>query len=73
MVRSAADQSPAPGAPGARAAARDGAGGPVPADAAGRRDAGVIVVAAVVVGAAVARPLLAGLLDHAAVANWATI
>jgi hypothetical protein len=72
MVRSAADQSPMPGAPGAPAAARPQAGGSADVRDAGR-DVGVVVVAAVVVAAAVARPLLAGLLDHAAVANWATI
>src|SRR5262245_61760531 len=75
MARSAADQSPAPGAPGTPDAAHPEARGPVAAAATptGRRDTGVLVVAAVVVAAAVCRPLLAGLLDHAAVANGATI
>jgi uncharacterized protein len=73
MVRSAADQIPVPGPPGAPAGARPQPGGTADVRDAGRRDVGVVVVAAVVVAAAVARPLLAGLLDHAAVANWATI
>jgi uncharacterized protein len=63
MVRAVADQSPAPGArpfAGARPATR-------------RSDAGVAVVAAVVVAAALFRPLLQDLLDRPAVANWATV
>lgn len=63
MVRAVADQTARAG-PGPEGGARPGAG---------RHDAGVAAVAAVVAAAALARPLLQDLLDRPAVANWATV
>ena len=66
MVRAVADD----------ASARGGAGGEHRDGRVSRpraRDAGVAVVALVVVAAAVFRPLLEDLLDHPAIAHWATV
>jgi uncharacterized protein len=63
MARAVTDQSPLPGARAAEQA-RSGARRP---------DVGVAVVAAVVVAAALCRPLLQVLLDRPAIANWATV
>jgi len=76
MLRPAADATPAPEVAEATTAVADGerAGAGVgPAAPARRGDVGVVVVAAVVVAAAVCRPLLEDLLDRPAVANWATV